>query len=385
MNCPYKQEYQHDLEFSHDEVDVAVKTKKSRGEAKNLPESFAGSGQRLGESMVLRESFQPTTSTTSSSSSSSGSSTIAGKNSTSSSSSSSSSTGKSQITSKKKLDAVRAVRANAASGREQTTSPTTGRNSAGGCGRNGSGIFSSSGAVNDNEVVGKKLLKKRSPLSCVDMNSFESVGPTSSFRPDHVAEDKYCPIITSRSATHNDRNPKQKGTEKVMATKNTIINIDCDDDDEIVFLGTVSDVKNSNDKIRNPRTNSSSNNDYDEAKRHGGNYLPPIDRKSSAPRNSQQDDSFPVIIINDNNRRNNNADWNYRNNLLPNSSTSSSSRSSSQSTYDSNYHSDDYNDNYTMHEASNFDERRVSPPSSAFPGDQMLKITCEICNQKVTA
>jgi hypothetical protein len=285
---------------------------------------------------------------------------------------------------------VRAVRANAASGREIIASPITGRSGAGGCGRDGSGMFSSSKAINDSEIERKKLGKKRPPLSRVDMNSFGSAKPTSSSGPDHVAElpDNYCPVITSRSASHSDGYSKQKGTEKVVATKNTIINIDCDDDDEIVFLGTASGLKNSSDTIKHSWTsssNNSSNNGYTEARRHGGNNLPPIDRRSVALPNTSQDDSFPIIIIGDNNRRNIGSDWNYRNNSQSSSSTSSS-RNSSQSTYDSsgNFRSDDFYENYIMHEASDFDEKRVSPPSSSFPGDQMLKIQCEICNQQVT-
>ena len=392
LNCPYKQEYQHDVEFSHDEVDAAVKTKKSRGEAKKPPESFAGNGQRLGESLALRESFQPMTLTSSSSSSnnsssnSSSSSSSTGKSSSSStgksSSSSSSSTGKSHTTGKKKLDAVRAVRANAASGREQTASPITGRNGAGGCGRDGSGIFSSSDAINDREIEKKKLLKKRLPLSRVDMNSIGSAGSTSSLGPDHVAElpDNFCPTVTSRSATHSDRYSKQKVMEKVMATKNIIINIDCDDDDEIEFLGNACDSRSSNNAVRNLGTSgTSSSNHYDETRSYGGNTLPPIDRRSGAPQDTQQDDGFPIIIIDGNNRHNMGSDWNYRENSLASLPIGSTTRSTQ-----SNYRSD-FNENYVMHEASTFDERWTYPPSSTFPGDQMLKIHCEICNQKVTA
>jgi trimeric autotransporter adhesin len=244
--CPYKHEYQHDLEFTHeDDLEANEKSKKARTKSPGSSGIFAGGGQRLGESVNLRNSFL---------SNSNSANTISSANNNSSSSSSSSSNPK-----KIKNLIPRAVIATAASAREANAPSILSNNGAGGCGRDGSGIFVKQIHSSENKAPSKTVPNLNRGPSAVSSNALNrsSSDPPSRCHNDtdsfnggssHSAE-------SDRNYTNNDY-PNDEKTRKGME----VINLDSDDeDDEIVFLGQT----DSNSNNINSRSNySSDSNDY---------------------------------------------------------------------------------------------------------------------------
>ena len=245
--CPYKHEYQHDLEYTHeDDLNTNEKSKKAR--SKSPAAKFTGGGQRLGESVSLRNSFLPNPNNVIPSSSSS--------------ISSSSSNPK-----KIKNRIPRAVIAIAATARENHAPSILSNNGAGGCGRDGSGIFINKTHPSENKAFSKLVPNLHLGPSTTSLNCNIM---TSSDAPLRLKNDGAIELLYdidsfnsgSSNATKSNRNNTNNycPTDEKTRKKMEVIHLDSDDEeDEIVFLGQTDSTSNN---IRNKSNYSSDSNDY---------------------------------------------------------------------------------------------------------------------------
>lgn len=278
--CPYKHEYQHDLEYTHeDDHEVNEKSKKARTKSPGGSGIFSGGGQRLGESTSLRNSFLP--------------------HSDSVSTVSSSNNGCNPKKIKNRIP--RAVLATAASAREAVSS----NNGAGGCGRDGSGIFIRQTLSSENKPLPKIALNlNRGPSNSSSYPQNKSTLDAPSRLKDDGAIELHNDIdsfnIGRSYAAQSNRNdtksscPNDEKTRKRME----VIHLDSDDEeDEIVFLGQTDN--NSNNTNTNNRSNYSSGNSHYHST--GASVSSNNNSGSSSSSNSSSDysgrrDSYPEII-----------------------------------------------------------------------------------------
>jgi hypothetical protein len=304
--CPYKHEYQHDLEFTHeDDLEANEKSKKARTKSPGSSGIFTGGGQRLGESVSLRNSFLSNSNSANSS-----------NNNNSSSSSSSSSNPK-----KIKNQIPRAVIATAASAREANASSILPNNGAGGCGRDGSGIFIKQIHSSENKALPKTFPNlNRGPLA-ISSNALNrsSSDPPSRYHNDTDSFNggSSYSAQSNRNTTNNDY-PNDEKTRKGME----VINLDSDDeDDEIVFLGQT----DSNSNNINSRSNySSDSNEYYSTSASisssNSNNSNSSGSNSNSDYNSGRRESYPEIInVNSRGQNSNRTNINSRSNYCSDS------------------------------------------------------------------
>lgn len=245
--CPYKHEYQHDLEYTHeDDLEANEKSKKARTKSPVGAGVFSGGGQRLGESTSLRNSFLPN----------------------SNSASTVSSSNDSSNPKKTKNRIPRAVIATAASAREANAPSVSSNNGAGGCGRDGSGIFIRQTLSSENKALPKIALNLNQGPSTASsyLHNKSALDAPSRLKDDGTIEfhNDIDSFNSGRSyAAQSNRNgtksscPNDEKTRKRME----VIHLDSDDEeDEIVFLGKTDN--NSNNTSTNNRSNYSSGNNH---------------------------------------------------------------------------------------------------------------------------
>jgi hypothetical protein len=316
--CPYKHEYQHDLEYTHeDDLEANEKSKKVRTKSSGNSGIFTGGGQRLGESKSLRNSFL--------------------SNSVNAISSNSNSNSSSSSDPKKLKDQIpRAVIATAASAREANAPSILSNNGAGGCGRDGSGIF----CILPHSSESKAFPKIAQNLNGVPSTvSSDSQKRRSSDPPSRCHNDIDSFNGESSNAAQSNRNnannnhPNDEKTRKGME----VINLDSDDeDDEIVFLGQ---TDNNSNNINSRSNYSRDSNDYFST----GASISSSNSNSSSSNNSDyisgRRESYPEIISINSRGQNSGINTNPRRNYTSDSifySTGASIPSSSSSSNNNN-------------------------------------------------